>query len=168
MRTGTTSDDVRAGPISDLLAPAAIRTGATAADWREAVRVAGDALVAGGVTTDAYTDEMIRTVESLGPYIVIAPGVALAHARPSPAVLRAGLSLVTLATPVPFGHKQNDPVWLVIGLAARDADGHVNALANLAEFISDDDRRDALSHAADGAAVRSLIAAYEAQVTSTP
>lgn len=168
MRTGTTSDDARTGPISDLLSPAAIRTGATAADWREAVHVAGDALVASGVTTDAYTDEMIRTVESLGPYIVIAPGVALAHARPSPAVLRAGLSLVTLATPVPFGHKQNDPVWLVIGLAARDADGHVNALAALAEFIADDDRRDALSRAADGAAVRSLIATYEAQVPSTP
>ncbi len=150
------------GPLSGLLSLSAIRIGASAADWREAVRVAGDALVASGVTSDGYTDEMIRTVESLGPYIVIAPGVALAHARPSPAVLHAGLSLVTLSTPVPFGHKQNDPVWLVIGLAAPDADGHVDALATLAEFIADDDRRDALRRAADPSAVRSLIAAYEA------
>ena len=152
-----------AGPLSSLLSLDAIRIGASAPDWRAAVRVAGDALVASGATSDGYTDEMIRTVESLGPYIVIAPGVALAHARPSPAVLRSGLSLVTLATPVPFGHRHNDPVRLVIGLAAPDDEGHVSALATLAEFIADDDRRDALMRAADAGAVRSLIAAYEAQ-----
>ena len=158
---GAVGGDVVAGPLSDLLSPAAVRIGATAADWRQAVRIAGDALVASGATSDGYTDEMIRTVESLGPYIVIAPGVALAHARPSPAVLRPGISLVTLATPVPFGHRQNDPVRLVIGLAAPDDEGHVNALATLAEFLSDDDRRDALLRATDAGAVRSLIAAYE-------
>ena len=106
---------------------------------------------------------MIATVESLGPYIVIAPGVALAHARPSPAVHRAGLSLVTLVTPVPFGHRQNDPVRLVIGLASPDAEGHVNALATLADFIADDDRRSALLDARDAASVRHQIAAYEAR-----
>lgn len=154
--------EAAAGSLSDLLSPTAIRIGASVSDWREAVRVAGAALVASGATADGYTDEMIRTVESLGPYIVIAPGVALAHARPSPAVLRPGLSLVTLATPVPFGHRQNDPVRLVIGLAAPDDEGHVNALATLAEFISDDDRRDALLRAEDAATVRALIADYEA------
>ena len=152
-----------AGPLSGLLPSSAIRIGASASDWRAAVRVAGDALVASGATSDGYTDEMIRTVESLGPYIVIAPGVALAHARPSPAVLRPGLSLVTLTTPVPFGHRQNDPVRLVIGLAAPDDAGHVDALATLAEFIADDGRRDALMRASDASAVRSLLAAYEAQ-----
>ena len=157
-----------AGVLSDLLSPSAIRVGASAADWREAVRVAGDALVASGATSDGYTDEMIGTVETLGPYIVIAPGVALAHARPSSSVRRAGLSLVTLVTPVPFGHQQNDPVWLVIGLAAPDANGHVEALATLAEFIADDGRRDALKRATDGAAVRSLIAAYETPTTVLP
>jgi PTS system ascorbate-specific IIA component len=151
------------GTLSDLLPTVAIRLGASADDWRAAVRVAGDALVASGATSDAYTGEMIATVESLGPYIVIAPGVALAHARPSPAVHRAGLSLVTLVTPVPFGHRQNDPVRLVIGLASPDTEGHVNALATLADFIADDDRRSALFEARDAASVRGQIAAYEAR-----
>jgi PTS system ascorbate-specific IIA component len=159
---------ITAGSLADLLPQSAIRIGASATDWREAVRVAGTALVTSGATSDGYTDEMIRTVESLGPYIVIAPGVALAHARPSPAVLHAGLSLVTLSTPVPFGHKQNDPVWLVIGLAAPDANGHVDALATLAEFIADDDRRNALMRAADPSAVRTLIAAYETPARAAP
>jgi PTS system ascorbate-specific IIA component len=159
---GAAGGEAVAGSLSDLLSPTAIRIGAFASDWRDAVRVAGDALVASGATRDGYTDEMIRTVESLGPYIVIAPGVALAHARPSPAVLRPGFSLVTLATPVPFGHSKNDPVSLVIGLAAPDDEGHVNALATLAEFLSDDGRRDALLRAMDVSDVRALIAQYEA------
>jgi PTS system ascorbate-specific IIA component len=73
------------GPrLTQLLPVDAIRIGETAADWRAAVRLAGDALVASGATTPAYTDEMVATVEQLGPYIVIAPGIALAHSRPSP------------------------------------------------------------------------------------
>lgn len=98
-----------AGHPSELLPVAAIRLGASADDWRAAVRVAGDALVASDATSDAYTGEMIATMESLGPYIVIAPGVALAYARPSPAVHRAGLSLVTLATPSPSGTARTTP-----------------------------------------------------------
>ena len=57
------------GPrLTQLLPVDAIRIGETAADWRAAVRLAGDALVASGATTPAYTDEMVATVEQLGPY----------------------------------------------------------------------------------------------------
>lgn len=147
--------------LSTLLTGDAIRIGSDAGDWRAAVRASGDALVGCGATTPAYTDEMIATVEQLGPYIVIAPGIALAHARPSPAVLRTGMSLVTLATPVAFGHRQNDPVRLVVGLAAPDDEGHVTALATLAEFLTDEDRRTALLSASDPATIRKLIADYE-------
>jgi PTS system ascorbate-specific IIA component len=147
--------------LSELLAAQAIRIRAHASDWRAAVRVSGDALVAAGATDPAYTDEMVATVEQLGPYIVIAPGIALAHSRPSPAVHRAGISLVTLAAPVEFGHRQNDPVRLVVGLAAPDDEGHVTALATLADFLSDEDRRAALVDAKDAQAIRDMISAYE-------
>lgn len=154
--------------LASLLPDSAIRIGARVADWRAAVRAAGDALVASGATTDAYTDEMISTVETLGPYIVIAPGIALAHSRPSPAVHRAGMCLVTLAQPVEFGHRTNDPVSLVVGLAAPDDEGHVSALATLADFLTDEDRRAALLRSEDSGTVRSLIAAYEGGAAGRP
>jgi PTS system ascorbate-specific IIA component len=121
--------------LADALS--SIQTQAAADDWREAIRLAGDGLVFGGATTDAYTDEMIDAVEKHGPYIVIAPGVALAHSRPSPAVLAGGLSWVSLATPVEFGNKANDPVTLVIGLAAKDHDAHLQVMRALAGVLSD-------------------------------
>ncbi|PJJ72030.1 PTS system ascorbate-specific IIA component [Diaminobutyricimonas aerilata] len=121
------------------------------ADWRDALRLAGDALVRAGATTADYTDEMIAAVEELGPYIVIAPGIAIGHSRPSPAVLSTGLSIVTLATPVEFGNKANDPVSLVIGLAATDHDGHLGTMSALATVLSDEQ------------AVTDLIAAPDAE-----
>lgn len=146
--------------LSAMVPPEAIRLGAEVADWRAAVRESGAALVASGATDEAYTDEMIATVEQLGPYIVIAPGIALAHARPSPAVHRAGMSIVTLRDPVAFGHRDNDPVHLVVGLAAPDDEGHVTALATLAEFLADEGRREALSTATDPADVRAMLVAF--------
>ena len=125
--------------LSDELTQDAIAVDVHVDDWREAVRRAGALLTATGVTTDEYTDEMIATVEKLGPYIVLAPGIALAHSRPSPAVRRAGISWLQLAEPVEFGHEKNDPVWLVVALAALDHDGHIGLMSALAAVLGDTD-----------------------------
>jgi PTS system ascorbate-specific IIA component len=144
--------------LDGALPDEAFALGVTVADWRAAIRVAGERLVASGATTTAYADEMIRTVETLGPYIVIAPGIALAHSRPSPAVLRTGLSWVHLASPVEFGNAQNDPVSLVIGLAALDHDSHLAVLAAVAAALSDPARLRALDAAKTPTAVRDILA----------
>ncbi|QLY31989.1 PTS sugar transporter subunit IIA [Nocardia huaxiensis] len=120
--------------LADLLPEDAIDLDGSASDWRAAIRVAGDLLVATGVTTSEYTDEMIRNVEDNGPYIVIAPGFAFAHARPSPAVRRTGMSWVRLREPVTFG-SPNDPVDLVVALAAKDSGVHTDAMAELAKVL---------------------------------
>jgi PTS system ascorbate-specific IIA component len=93
--------------------------------------------------------------------MVIAPGIALAHSRPSPAVLRAGISIVTLRQPVAFGHPQNDPVRLVVGLAALDEEAHVTALSTLAEFLADPARLEALIAAETPDQVRHMVARFE-------
>ncbi|WP_338561377.1 PTS sugar transporter subunit IIA [Erwinia sp. E_sp_B04_7] len=118
-------------------------------EWREAVISAGELLVAGKCSLPAYTDEMLRVVEEFGPYIVVAPGIALAHARPSASVLTAGLSLITLSTPVAFGHEENDPVWLVIALCAPDKTSHLALLAQLVSFLDDENNLNFLKQCDD-------------------
>lgn len=119
------------------LTESAIILGADASDWRAAVRLAGLALANSGAALPSYADEMIRMIEEHGPYVVIAPGLALAHARPGPAVLADGLAVVTLATPVAFGHPHNDPVSVVLGLAISSADRHLESIAALANVFND-------------------------------
>ena len=120
-----------------ILAESAIIVGAAADDWRAAVRLAGNALVASGAALPGYADEMIRMIDQFGPYVVIAPGLALAHARPGPEVLADGLAVVTLTTPVSFGHPHNDPVRVVLGLAIKSADAHIETVAELANVFND-------------------------------
>ncbi|WP_329172400.1 PTS sugar transporter subunit IIA [Streptomyces decoyicus] len=144
--------------LNDLLPKAAVRLDVRVADWQEAIRAAGGLLVETGATTDGYTAEMIRNVEENGPYLVIAPGFAFAHARPSPAVLRTGMSWVRLEQPVEFGHESNDPVHLVVGLAAEDSGAHTAAMAALAQLLADPATTQALQDAADAEALLAVLA----------
>lgn len=145
--------------LSDLVDPSAIRLHASAQDWRAAIRLSGDLLVSTESTTSSYTDAMIRTVEEHGPYIVIAPGFALAHARPAESVLRTALSFVRLAEPIPFGNEANDPVTLVMALAAADASAHQSALAALAGVLADPTSRRELDTASTPAEVLAALGA---------
>lgn len=152
--------------LVDALPEQAIVIKAEAGDWRDAVTLAGNALVAGGATTDAYTDAMLAAIDELGPYIVIAPGLALAHARPSEAVLNTGLSWVSLAEPVEFGHATNDPVTLVIGLAAPDHDGHLEIMSALAGILADPERMSRLELADSAEHVRELLTEFTEDSTT--
>ena len=125
--------------------------------WRESFEVAGTALFESKRTLSSYTQEMIQAFEELGPYMVIAPGIALAHGRPSESVLETGLSLVTLKTPVEFGSSSNDPVSLVIGLAAVDHDSHIDLMAALSELLMSQESVNLLLNATNESDVRSYL-----------
>lgn len=143
--------------LGNELSDTGIVVGATATTWQEAITLAGDALVRSGITTESYTSEMIDTVATLGPYIVIAPGIALAHSRPSPAVLKTGISWVQLVSPVAFGNPTNDPVSLIIGLAATDHDGHLAIMSALARVLMDEEKMERLGAATTVEDVKVLL-----------
>jgi mannitol/fructose-specific phosphotransferase system IIA component (Ntr-type) len=124
--------------LIDHLTPDRIRLQVPAADWREAVRASGELLVRAEICLPRYIEAMLKAVEDMGPYMVIAPGIALAHARPEDGVLKVGISLVNLATPVEFGADENDPVYLVIAFGGIDHSSHIQVLSDLAEFLSDE------------------------------
>ena len=135
----------------------AIAIGIHVADWRAAVTAAGDGLVRSGSTGPGYTKRMIDVIDEFGAYVVIAPGLALAHARPGPDVIAEGLSVVTLAEPVAFGHPHNDPVSVVLGLAVTTGDEHVLLVAELANVFNDPRVIPALAAATDAAGIRTLL-----------
>jgi ascorbate PTS system EIIA or EIIAB component len=143
--------------LAELLTEDRIALDAPAETWQQAIERAGALLDRDGIADAAYTQSMIDNVETNGPYIVVAPGFAFAHARPSEAVHRTGMSWVRLAAPVAFGHKTNDPVTLVVALAATDAGAHNTAMAELAKLLGDPDRRAALDTADTPAALLAVV-----------
>lgn len=124
--------------LDQLLTSSTIALQAQAANWEQAVRLAGKLLLLDGSITAEYIDAMVNAVKEIGPYMVIAPGIALAHARPEDGVLSVCMSLVRLADPVEFGAEKNDPVDLVFALGGSDNKEHISALKQLAEFLQDE------------------------------
>lgn len=122
--------------------------GVHAADWRAAVRAAGVDLVTARAVGRAYVEELVQQIEQAGPYCVVAPGVAVPHARPSAVVRRDALAIVVLDEPVAFGHAHHDPVRVVIGLAATSPKRHLRMLAELANALDGEGVADAIAAAA--------------------
>jgi len=136
-----------------------ILVGAVAKNWKEAVILAGKLLIEGKRVKESYIDAMIKTTEELGPYSVIAPGVAIPHARPEDGVIKPGFSIVVLKEPVKF-NSPNDPVYIVIGFAAVDKKSHIRALQALAELLSNKEFIDEIKKCKTKEEVKKLISRF--------
>lgn len=131
-RDGITNKHKGGNPmLSDLLTKDTVILNVEAKDWENAVYIGGEILLKKGYVQKRYIHNMINKIKEIGPFVVIAPGVALPHARPEEGVNQLSMSLMTLKEPVNFGNKDNDPVKLVITLAAIDNETHLKALSQL-------------------------------------
>jgi transcriptional antiterminator/mannitol/fructose-specific phosphotransferase system IIA component (Ntr-type) len=124
-------------PLASLITEQTIQVGASASNWEEVVEITGGLLRDTHAIHSRYIEAMKEVIWKYGPYVVFSPGAALLHARPEDGVMRVCMSLVTLSTPVQFGHPIHDPVYLAIGLGVVDDHLHLRALAQLAQLLSD-------------------------------
>lgn len=153
--------------LNALLATESIDLHAHAANWRDAISTAGRLLEDSGAITADYTDAMIKSVEDNGPYIVVAPGFAFAHARPSEAVKRTAISWVRLEKPVEFGHDSNDPVNLVVALAAEDDKAHTQSMKDLAKLLGNKKARAQLDSVTTADELREVLESVGKKGAST-
>lgn len=100
-----------------------------------AIREAGKLLFQNGLITENYLEAMVASYLKNGPYIVLAPHIALPHARPEDGVKEACVSLIQLKHPIRFGHKTNDPVSLVFALGATTGELHLQLLQRLSMIL---------------------------------
>lgn len=130
--------------LLDSITAKDVQIGLSASGWEDAIRKAAAHLEAEEAISSRYVDGMIESVRQNGPYFVLAKGLALAHARPECGANRLALSFATLEPPVSFGAGENDPVRLIITLAATDANSHIDLLSELAEVLMDETRMEKL------------------------
>jgi len=122
--------------LNDMLAIDLVQCKVFLKDRDEVIEKIGKLMFDVGKVEKKYIDAMKKMIDDLGAYIVIAPGIALLHARPEDGVLDPCLALITLSKPVYFGHPENDPVDLVFGLAAKNDQNHIQAISTLARRLA--------------------------------
>lgn len=124
-----------------LMANRSIKLNQTAKDWQSAIKIGTDLLEASGAIEPRYYETIISNIEKMGPYIILAPGLAMPHARPEEGVLKTAFALVTLTEPVYF-EGEDDPVYVLITLAGSDSDQHMQGLMEITQVLDDPDSDD--------------------------
>ncbi len=127
-------------------------------NWEEAIILSGKPLLEDNYIEKKYIHKVISNVKELGPYIVIAPKIAISHARPEDGVNRLGMSILLIKEAVSFSKDKDRDVNVVITLAAPDNEKHLLALQQLSELLMGS--LDELLEATDKQSVIDLINKY--------
>ncbi|EPZ99508.1 PTS sugar transporter subunit IIA [Glaesserella parasuis] len=110
----------------------------SASNWEEAIKIGTDLLVAAGTIEPRYYDNIVSKIKEMGPYIILAPGLAMPHARPEEGVIKTSFALVTLETPIYFDG-EDEPVDVLLTLAGSDSDQHMQGLMEITQVLDDPD-----------------------------
>lgn len=125
--------------LQDLLSEDNVSFHYPAETWEDVIRHGGQLMVDAGFTEPTYTEAMIDVVRDMGPYIVLAPGLAMPHARPEMGAKQVGTALVTLEKPIDFGSPENDPVSVAVFLCAPNKEEHIQLLTDIATLFEDEE-----------------------------
>lgn len=129
-------------------------------DWQQAVTLSAQPLLQSGAISTDYLTAIFRQYQALGPYFVLAPGIAMPHARPEEGARALGLSLLKLHQGVRFHSQDNDPVRVVVMLSAPDGESHIELIAQLAELFADEQAMNALFNADNVQQIEDIIDRY--------
>lgn len=108
--------------------------------WEEAIAGGAKRLVESGRVTADYIDAMIESVNTHGPYIVIAPNIAMPHSQlGANGVNDTSMALMIVEEPVSF--EQGDPTKdarIFITIAAVDEQKHMDNIVAVANLFSNE------------------------------
>lgn len=145
--------------LTELLKEELIQQVDSVSTWQDAVGLAAQPLLAYGYIEESYIQAMIASINETGPYIVLAPKVAVPHASPDAGVHQLGISLLQVKEPVDFSEDDDDDkkVQLIFVLAAVDSTAHLRALQELALILDDEEAIDSLVAASDSREILAII-----------
>ncbi len=110
-----------------------------AESWESAVKLCFEPLLKNGYITEHYIDAVISKAKELNFYFLIAPHLGMPHARPEEGVLKTGISILIVKDGVKFEDHRNNPVYVLIGLAAADSSSHIDVLTDISELFGGDE-----------------------------
>lgn len=123
--------------------------------WELAIKQASEPLLEKNIIKESYVEAMINSVYKNGPYMIIMPHIALAHARPEDGVNKNGISFLKLKTPVIF--PQENDVDIIIVLAAKEDEGHLELMAELADLLVDNEKTEAIRRAHNKNQIKEIL-----------
>ncbi|MDY4949968.1 MAG: BglG family transcription antiterminator [Clostridium cadaveris] len=146
--------------LRDLIKSDTVKLKCNCKDYKEALYEGCKLLIDKNIVSERYYEEVLNNIDTYGPYIVIAPGIALSHANVPEDVKGTAMSIVNLKYPVKFNHATNDPVRLIITFATEDDEKHLNALSQLMSLFNNTEDLNEMMHTSSKEKVLEIINKY--------
>ncbi len=132
--------------------------------WEDAIKASCQPLINEGAIEDCYVDAVIECVKKYGPYIVIAPNIAMPHSTEGAVgVHKTAISFMKVEEPVHFD--LNDPekdARLFFVLAAENHEEHLENMMSLSEMLMNDELVEDLLNAKNKEDLLSIHLKYNA------
>ena len=116
-------------------------------NWEDAIKFSSKGLLEQGYIKESYVDAMISSVKEYGPYIVIAPNIAMPHARPEAGSNKVGFAVTLCEDAVSFSDAPEHQARLMVTLSCVSADTHIMMLQALVNVLGDDEKFQAILNA---------------------
>ncbi|MQS75154.1 PTS sugar transporter subunit IIA [Companilactobacillus halodurans] len=143
--------------IEKIIKQDLIKLHVKADDWKDAIRLSAQPLLDDDIVTSNYVDEIINSVKEYGPYFVIAPHVALAHAPGKAGAKELAMGITVLEPAIKFHNEDNDPVSYVFTLSAPDNNSHLKAMQELVGLLTDEKFYQVLSDSNESSEILQFI-----------
>lgn len=115
--------------LYDFLSESRITMVDEVTDYKEALRRAGQPLLAEGAVTEGYIQAVIDSHDFEDPYTILGEEVAIPHALPSEGVNKIGISLLIVRKG--FRYSQNHSLKIVFMIAPIDKKQHNQAIIDI-------------------------------------
>ncbi|HBM74764.1 MAG TPA: hypothetical protein DD429_04325 [Clostridiaceae bacterium] len=114
-------------------------------NWEDAIRVTAKVLLDDGCINEHYIDTMVSLTKKYGPYFVISPQIAVAHAQPKDGAFKIGVSLSIYKNGLDIMKKEK--VKFLFVLATPNQNEHMHILQNIACLAEHPDAMDQMMEA---------------------
>lgn len=142
---------------NEIISPENIKVNVLCNSWKEAVLKASQVLIDKDYISKLYLDNILRDYESNSAALVIAPSIAMPHTKGDKGVFKTGISILILEKPVSFNHSKFDPIDIIVFLAAKDKNSHVEDLVKIIDFMCDKDNLKRIKEAKTSNDIYNLI-----------
>jgi len=108
-------------------------------NWEDALRASVKPLIDSNAVKAAYAESIINSVKKFGPYIVIAPNIAIPHAEDYENVNDTQICFMKSNKAVSFSDDPEQDAQLFFVLASNDEEKHLKNLKNLMKLLCDEE-----------------------------
>ncbi len=126
----------------------------------DALAVTCSKLLEQGKIEPSYLEAIKAKHAEIGAYYVLAPKIAMPHARPEDGVNEAALQITVFKNGVDLESEDNGDVYFSVTLAAMDSDSHIQTIVALSELFQNEDDIEAIIAAESTEEIAKILASY--------